>query len=49
MDDMAEEFGEMLRQTLDKMRERIEVSSGQNDASDMPIKSKMEELKLQED
>lgn len=49
MDDMAEEFGEMLRQTLDKMRERIEVSSGQNDTSEMPIKSKMEELKLQED
>lgn len=46
MDDMAEEFGEMLRETLEKMRERIEVSSGQVDAPDMPIKNKMEELKL---
>jgi hypothetical protein len=46
MDDMAEEFGEMLRETLDKMRERIEVSSGQIDSSDMPIKTKMSELKL---
>ena len=49
MDDMADEFGEMLRSTLDKMRERIEVSSGQVDAPEMPIKNKMEELKLQED
>jgi DNA repair exonuclease SbcCD ATPase subunit len=46
MDDMAEEFGEMLRETLEKMRERIEVSSGQVDAMDMPIKNRIEELKL---
>jgi chromosome segregation ATPase len=45
MDDMAEEFGEMLRETLDKMRERIEISSGNFDAPDMPIRQKMEELK----
>ena len=45
---ICEEFEEMLRQTLDKMRERIEVSSGQVDASEMPIKSKMESLR-QED
>jgi hypothetical protein len=50
MDDMAEEFGDMLRETLDRMRERIEVSSGQVDAPDiMPIAQKMEELKLGSD
>lgn len=27
MEDMAQEFGDMLKETLDRMRERIEVSS----------------------
>ena len=46
MDDMAEEFGEMLRETLEKMRERIEVSSsGSFDAPELPITQKLEELK----
>ena len=27
MEDMAREFGGMLKETLDKMRERIELSS----------------------
>ncbi len=48
MDDMAEEFGEMLRETLDKMRERIEVSSGNFDGPDVPIQQRMEELKFSE-
>ena len=26
MEDMAQEFGDMLKETLDRMRERIEVS-----------------------
>ena len=26
MDDMAQEFGDMLKETLDRMRERIEAS-----------------------
>lgn len=60
MDDMAEEFGEMLRvcfsfciqclpnmsqETLEKMRDRIEVSSGNFDGPDLPIQQRMEELK----
>jgi chromosome segregation ATPase len=48
MDDMAEEFGEMLRETLEKMRERIEVSSGSFDAPELPIQQRMEELKVSE-
>jgi CII-binding regulator of phage lambda lysogenization HflD len=46
MDDMAEEFGEMLRETLDKMRERIEVTSGNFEAPELPIQRRMEEMKL---
>lgn len=46
MDDMAEEFGDMLRETLEKMRERIEVTSGNFDSPDIPIQSRMEELKI---
>ena len=45
MDEMAEEFGDMLRETLDKMRERIEVTSGNFDA-DIPIQNRMEEMKI---
>jgi myosin heavy subunit len=45
MDDMAEEFGEMLRETLEKMRERIEVTTGNFDSPDVPIQNRMEELK----
>lgn len=48
MDDMAEEFGEMLRETLEKMRERIEISSSNFDAPELPIQHRMEELKLPE-
>ena len=48
MDEMAEEFGEMLRETLDKMRERIEVTSGNFDAPELPIQRRMEEMKLGE-
>lgn len=71
MDDMAEEFGEMLRvgslcycsfhhvvhvlvllppfnsqETLEKMRERIEITSGNFDNPELPIQRRMEELKL---
>jgi uncharacterized coiled-coil protein SlyX len=48
MDEMAEEFGEMLRETLDKMRERIEVTSGNFEAPELPIQRRMEEMKLGE-
>lgn len=46
MDDMADEFGEMLRETLEKMRERIGVTSGNFDAPDVPIQRRMEEMKV---
>ncbi len=62
MDDMAEEFGEMLRvrfvicdvkcltllvqETLEKMRERIEVSSNGYEGPDLAIQSRMEEIKV---
>jgi hypothetical protein len=45
MDDMAEEFGEMLRETLEKMRERIEVSSGNFDAPELNVQHRMEEIR----
>lgn len=46
MEDMAQEFGGMLKETLDKMRERIELSnSGGFDAdSGVPIQRQMEEF-----
>ena len=46
MEDMAQEFGGMLKETLDKMRERIELSnSGGFDAdSGVPIQRQMEEV-----
>ncbi len=46
MDDMADEFSEMLRETLERMRERIEVTSGNFDAPDLPIQQRMEEMKI---
>ncbi len=45
MEDMADEFGEMLRETLEKMRERIEVSSSSFDVPDMLLQQRLEELK----
>lgn len=45
MDEMAEEFGEMLRETLEKMRERIDISSGNFDGPDFPIQQRLEEIK----
>lgn len=46
MDDMADEFGEMLRETLEKMKERIEVTSGSFETPDVPIQRRMEEMKV---
>lgn len=47
MEEMAIEFGEMLKETLDKMGERIEVtsSSWEKDAS-APIMNRLQEFKL---
>ena len=36
MEDMAREFGGMLKETLDKMRERIELSSTNLDVDVVP-------------
>ena len=48
MEDMAQEFGGMLKETLDKMRERIELSSTNFDmeASGVPVQRQMEEFSL---
>ncbi len=35
-----------LQETLEKMRERIEVTTGNFDSPDVPIQSRMEELKI---
>ena len=34
-----------LQETLEKMRERIEITSGNFDAPELPIQRRMEELK----
>jgi hypothetical protein len=36
----------VLQETLQKMREKIEVSSGSFDAPELPIQQRMEEIKL---
>jgi hypothetical protein len=46
IDNMADEFGDMLRETLDKMKERIEISSGNFEAPEVQIQQKIEELKI---
>lgn len=46
IDSMADEFGNMLRETLEKMNEKIEISSGNFEAPDVQIQKKVEELKL---
>ena len=72
MDDMAEEFGEMLRvcirlhsdlsqdgfimvllqlrmcmqETLEKMRERIEISTNSFDGAELQVQQRIEELKM---
>jgi hypothetical protein len=50
MEDMAQEFGDMLKQTLDRMRERIEVSStgftaaSSADDSGAPLQRRLDDL-----
>ena len=46
IDSMADEFGNMLRETLEKMNEKIEISSGNFEAPGVQIQKKVEELKL---
>ena len=48
MDQMAHEFGDMLKETLDKMSERIEITNSSWDSdSGVPITRKMEEFKIE--
>ena len=46
MEDMALEFGSMLKETLEKMRERIELSNNNSFAPDsgVPIQKTMEQF-----
>jgi hypothetical protein len=49
MEDMAVEFGEMLKDTLDKMSERIEATASEWNASsadDGNVQKKLDELSL---
>lgn len=49
MEDMAVEFGEMLKDTLDKMSERIEATASEWNASsvdDGSVQKKLDELSL---
>lgn len=47
MDEMAQEFGDMLKQTLGKMRERIEVSNaGFDKDAGVPIIRKLDDFNL---
>jgi hypothetical protein len=49
MEDMAVEFGEMLKDTLDKMSERIEATASEWNAAsvdDGSVQKKLDELSL---
>ena len=48
MDQMAREFGDMLKETLDKMSERIEITSSgwEAESSTAPLTKKMEEYHI---
>ncbi|CAM9298078.1 unnamed protein product [Phaeothamnion confervicola] len=47
MDAVVQEFGDMLKETLDTMRERIEVNSVGFEADDaLPLQRKMDDLSL---
>ncbi|KAF1794328.1 hypothetical protein GQ600_13966 [Phytophthora cactorum] len=48
MEEMAQEFGDMLKETLDKMRERIEITntSFENDGGSLPMMRRLEEFNL---
>jgi hypothetical protein len=45
---MAREFGDMLKETLDKMAERIEITSNgwEQDNNGIPLTKKMEDYHL---
>jgi 23S rRNA G2069 N7-methylase RlmK/C1962 C5-methylase RlmI len=44
-DDLVDEFEKMLQETLNKMKERIEITTGNFDVPDLPIQKRMEELR----
>lgn len=47
MDEMAQEFGEMLKETLEKMRSRIEVSNSNFDKDPgAPMIRRLEDFNL---
>ncbi|KUF82511.1 Kinesin-2 [Phytophthora nicotianae] len=48
MEEMAQEFGDMLKETLDKMRERIEITntSFESDGGSLPMMRRLEEFNL---
>lgn len=46
MDEMADEFGKMLQETLEKMNKKIEVGGGEwEEQGSVPMKNKLQEFK----
>ena len=48
MEGMAAEFGDMLKKTLDKMKERIELNSANFEEQSVPINKRLEEFNLKD-
>jgi predicted RNase H-like nuclease (RuvC/YqgF family) len=46
MEGMAEDFGDMLKKTLNKMKERIELNSGGYEEQAVPIQKRLEEFQM---
>ena len=47
MEGMAAEFGDMLKKTLDKMKERIELNSANFEEQAVPMQKRLEEFNVQ--
>ena len=46
MEDMAAEFGDMLKETLSKMKERIELNSQSFEEQAVPMQRRLESFQL---
>lgn len=48
MEGMAAEFGDMLKKTLDKMKDRIELNSANFEEQPVPINKRLEEFHMKD-
>ena len=46
MEDMAAEFGDMLKETLSKMKERVELNSQNFEEQAVPMQRRLENFNL---